>query len=133
MHCRQANSVLTCLSAKVVFPLHLESLEESQRRHPALPIILSPTHLLSACVPIPATTPETTPATEAKAGFSDLASGLATIDESDDILLYAQLLDEFDACMQIGITSEEIRSELSDDETVAVSIYFAGCLGNVPE
>ena len=62
--------------------------------HPACPIILSLAILLAACVPIPDTAPETSaavsnsipdPAAETKAGFSDLASGLAKIDKSDDI------------------------------------------------
>ena len=72
--------------------------------HPSYPFILSLALLLSACVPIPATAPETTapvsnltpaPAADTKAGFSDLASALAKADESDDIQQYAQLLDEF--------------------------------------
>ena len=79
------------------------------KTHPALPIVLSLAILLSACVPIPATAPETTapvshprpaPAADTKAGFSDLASGLAKIDKTDDIQPCAQLLDEFAACRQ---------------------------------
>ena len=85
-------------------------------RLPICPIVLSLAILLSACVPIPATPPETTapvsnptpdPATETKAGYSDLASGLAKADKSDDIQPYAQLLDEFAACMQADVTNEE--------------------------
>ena len=62
-------------------------------RLPICPIVLSLTLLLSACVPIPATAPQPTapvshptpdPATETKAGFSDLASALAKADETDD-------------------------------------------------
>ncbi len=105
--------------------------------HPALLIILSLALLLSACVPIPATAPETTapvsnltpaPAADTKAGFSDLASALAKADESDDIQQYAQLLDEFVACMQADVYNEEDSPEYSDSEIVAVSIYFAGML-----
>ena len=106
-------------------------------RLPICPIVLSLTLLLSACVPIPATAPETTapvsnptpdPATETKAGFSDLASGLAKADKSDDIQPYAQLLDEFAACMQADVTNEEESPEFSESEKVAMSIYFAGML-----
>ena len=107
------------------------------KQHPIFTIILSLALLLSACVPIPATAPETTapasnptpnPAAETKAGFSDLASALAKADESDDIQQYAQLLDEFNACMQADVNNEEDIPEFSDSETVAVSIYFAGML-----
>ena len=106
-------------------------------RLPICPIVLSLTLLLSACLPIPATAPETTapvsnptpdPATETKAGFSDLASGLAKADKSDDIQPYAQLLDEFAACMQADVTNEEESPEFSESEKVAMSIYFAGML-----
>ena len=106
-------------------------------RLPICPIVLSLAILLSACVPIPATAPETTapvsnpspaPAADTKAGFSDLASALAKIDETDDIQPYAQLLDEFAACMQADVTNEEESPEFSESETVAMSIYFAGML-----
>ena len=105
--------------------------------HPAYPIVLSLTLLLSACVPIPATAPQTTapvshptpaPAAETKAGYSDLASALAKADETDDIQPYAQLLDEFAACMQADVTNEEESPEFSESEIVAMSIYFAGML-----
>ena len=106
-------------------------------RLPICPIVLSLAILLSACVPIPATAPETTapvsnptpaPATETKAGYSDLASALAKADETDDSQPYAQLLDEFAACMQADVTNEEESPEFSESETVAMSIYFAGML-----
>ena len=106
-------------------------------RLPICPIVLSLTLLLSACLPIPATAPETTapvshptpdPATETKAGFSDLASALAKADETDDSQPYAQLLDEFAACMQADVTNEEKSPEFSESEKVAMSIYFAGML-----
>ena len=106
-------------------------------RHPIFTIILSLALLLSACVPIPATPPEPSaavsdptpnPATETKAGLSDLASALAKADESDDIQLYSHLLDEFAACMQAGVNNEEESPEFSESEIVAVSIYFAGML-----
>ena len=106
-------------------------------RLPICPIVLSLTLLLSACVPIPATAPETTapvshptpdPATETKAGYSDLASALAKADETDDSQPYAQLLDEFAACMQADVTNEEESPEFSESEIVAMSIYFAGML-----
>ena len=105
--------------------------------HPACPIILSLAILLAACVPIPATAPETSaavsnptpaPAADTKAGFSDLASGLAKADESDDIQQYSQLLDEFVACMQADMNNGEDTPEYSESEIVAVSIYFAGML-----
>ena len=109
--------------------------EIPMKLHPAFPIILSLTLLLSACVPIPATAPETTapvsnltPAADTKAGFSDLASALAKADESDDIQQYAQLLDEFAACMQADVNDEEESPEFSKSEIVAMSIYFAGML-----
>ena len=109
------------------------------KRHPAFPIILSLALLLSACIPIPATPPEPNaavsdptpnPATEtkAKAGFSDLASALAKADESDDILLYSHLLDEFAACTQADTNNEEDSPEYTDSETVAISIFYAGML-----
>ena len=106
-------------------------------RLPICPIVLSLTLLLSACLPIPATAPETTapvsnptpdPATETKAGYSDLASALAKADETDDSQPYAQLLDEFAACMQADVTNEEESPEFSESEIVAMSIYFAGML-----
>ena len=106
-------------------------------RLPICPIVLSLTLLLSACVPIPATAPQTTapvshptpdPAAETKAGYSDLASALAKADETDDIQPYAQLLDEFAACMQADVTNEEESPEFSESEKVAMSIYFAGML-----
>ena len=106
-------------------------------RHPIFPIILTLVLLLSACVPIPATAPEPTaplsdptpdPAADTKAGFSDLASALAKADESDDIQQYAQLLDEFAACMQADVNDEEESPEFSKSEIVAMSIYFAGML-----
>ena len=105
--------------------------------HPSYPFILSLALLLSACVPIPATAPEPTaplsdptpdPAADTKAGFSDLASALAKADESDDIQQYAQLLDEFAACMQADVNDEEESPEFSKSEIVAMSIYFAGML-----
>ena len=68
------------------------------------------------------------PAADTKAGFSDLASALAKIDESDDIQQYAKLLDEFAACRQADIISEEDSPEYSESEIVAMSIYFAGML-----
>ena len=68
------------------------------------------------------------PAADTKAGFSDLASALAKIDETDDIPKYAKLLDEFAACRQADIISEEDSPEYSESEKVAVSIYFAGIL-----
>ncbi len=95
--------------------------------HPIALITLSLTLLLTACVPIPAT-PPATPATETKAGFSDLASALAKTDESDDLQQYAQLLDEFAACMQADATNEEEGPKFSESEIVAMSIYFAGML-----
>ena len=107
------------------------------KRHPAFPIILSLALLLSACVPIPATAPETTapasnptpnPAADTKAGFSDLASGLAKADKSDDIQQYSHLLDEFAACMQADTNNEENSPEYTDSETVAISIFYAGML-----
>ena len=106
-------------------------------RLPICPIVLSLTLLLSACLPIPATAPQTTapvshptpdPATETKAGYSDLASALAKADETDDSQPYAQLLDEFAACMQADVTNEEESPEFSESEKVAMSIYFAGML-----
>ncbi len=106
-------------------------------RHPIFTIILSLALLLSACVPIPATPPEPNaavsdptpnPATETKAGLSDLASALAKADESDDIQLYSHLLDEFAACMQADTNNEEDSPEYTDSETVAISIFFAGML-----
>ena len=106
-------------------------------RLPICPIVLSLTLLLSACVPIPATAPQPTapvshptpdPATETKAGFSDLASALAKADETDDSQPYAQLLDEFAACMQADVTNVEESPEFSESEKVAMSIYFAGML-----
>ena len=106
-------------------------------RLPICPIVLSLTLLLSACVPIPATAPQTTapvsnpspaPAADTKAGYSDLASALAKADETDDSQPYAQLLDEFAACRQADIISEEDSPEFSESEKVAVSIYFAGIL-----
>ena len=107
------------------------------KRHPAFPIILSLALLLSACVPIPATARETTapasnptpnPAADTKAGFSDLASGLAKADKSDDIQQYSHLLDEFAACMQADTNNEEDSPEYTDSETVAISIFYAGML-----
>ena len=68
------------------------------------------------------------PAADTRAGFSDLASALAKIDETDDIQKYAKLLDEFAACRQADIISEEDSPEYSESEKVAVSIYFAGIL-----
>ena len=106
-------------------------------RLPICSIVLSLALLLSACVPIPATAPQTTapvshptpdPATETKAGYSDLASALAKADETDAIQPYAQLLDEFAACMQADVTNEEESPEFSESEIVAMSIYFAGML-----
>ena len=106
-------------------------------RLPICPIVLSLTLLLSACLPIPATAPQPTapvsspspaPSPETKAGFSDLASALAKADETDDIQPYAQLLDEFAACMQADVTNEEESPEFSESEKVAMSIYFAGML-----
>ena len=106
-------------------------------RLPICPIVLSLTLLLSACVPIPATAPQTTapvsnptpaPATETKAGYSDLASALAKADETDDSQQYSKLLDEFAACMQADVTNEEESPEFSESEIVAMSIYFAGML-----
>ena len=106
-------------------------------RLPICPIVLSLTLLLSACLPIPATAPETTapvshptpdPATETKAGYSDLASALAKADETDDSQQYSKLLDEFAACMQADVTNEEESPEFSESEIVAMSIYFAGML-----
>ena len=91
-------------------------------RLPICPIVLSLAILLSACVPIPA------PAAETKAGYSDLASALAKADETDDIQKYAQLLDEFAACRQTDIISEEDSPEFSESEIVAMSIYVAGML-----
>ena len=98
-------------------------------------ITLTLTLLLTACVPIPATPPPTTAAlptpdsaAEPKASFSDLASALAKIDESDEIQLYFQILDEFVACMQADMNSGEDVPELTDSETVAVSIFFGGML-----
>ena len=91
-------------------------------RLPICPIVLSLAILLSACVPIPA------PAADTKAGYSDLASALAKADETDDSQPYAQLLDEFVACMQADVYNEEDSPEFSDSEIVAVSIYFAGML-----
>ena len=108
-----------------------------RKLHPAYAIILSLAILLAACVPIPDTAPETSaavsnptpaPAADTKAGFSDLASGLAKIDETDDIQQYAQLLDEFNACMQADVNNEEDIPEFSESEIVAMSIYFAGML-----
>ena len=99
--------------------------------------IITLTLLLIACVPIPATSPATPaalltptpdPAEEPKAGFSDLASALAKVDESDDIQQYHQILDEFAACMQADMNNGEDIPELTDSETVAVSIFFAGML-----
>lgn len=99
-------------------------------------ITLTLTLLLTACVPIPATPQATTtvlpgptphPA-ETKASFSDLVSALAKIDESDEIQLYSQILDEFVACMQADMNSGEDVPELTDSETVAVSIFFGGML-----
>lgn len=108
------------------------------KSHPTSLIILSLTLLLTACVPIPAAPPETSPAlptptpappaAEPKAGLSDLASGLAKIDQSDDIQQYSQLLDEFAACMNADINTEEDAPNYSDSETIAVSIFFAGML-----
>ena len=97
-------------------------------RHPIFTIILSLTLLLSACVPIPATPPETAPTPETKAGLSDLASALAKADESDDIPRYAQRLDQLNACMLADVANQEDSPEYSDSETVAMSIYFAGVL-----
>ena len=68
------------------------------------------------------------PAADTKAGCSDLASALAKADETDDSQPYAQLLDEFAACMQADVTNEEESPEFSESETVAMSIYFAGML-----
>ena len=107
------------------------------KQHPIFTIILSLALLLSACVPIPATAPETTapasnptpnPAADTKAGFSDLASGLAKADKSDDIQQYSHLLDEFAACMQADTNNEEDSPEYTDSETVAISIFYAGML-----
>ena len=96
-------------------------------------ITLTLTLLLTACVPIPAIPPPTTAAlptpdsaAEPKASFSDLASALAKIDESDEIQLYSQILDEFAACMQAEAANEEEGLKFSESETVAMSIYFAG-------
>ena len=97
-------------------------------RLPIFTIILSLTLLLSACVPIPATPPETAPTPETKAGLSDLASALAKSDESDDIHKYAQRLDQLNACMLADVANQEDPPEYSDSETVAMSIYFAGVL-----
>ena len=103
------------------------------RPHPISLITLALTLLLAACVPIPATPPATVaplptpaPTPETKAGFSDLASGFAKIDQSGDVQHYAQLLDEIDACMQAARFREEQNVDLSDSEIVAVTIYFAG-------
>ena len=105
------------------------------RPHPISLITLTLTLLLAACVPIPPAPPPTAaplptptpaPAAETKAGFSDLASGFAKIDQSDDVQQYAQLLDEIDACMQAARLREEVNADLSDSEIVAVTIYFAG-------
>lgn len=99
--------------------------------------LITLTLLITACVPIPPTTPATTvalptpipsPAAETQAGFSDLASALAKADESDDIQQYAKLLDEFAACMQADAANEEEGPEFSESEIVAMSIYFAGML-----
>ena len=68
------------------------------------------------------------PAADTKAGFSDLASALPKIDETDDIQKYSKLLDEFAACRQADIISEEDSPEFSESEKVAVSIYFAGMM-----
>ena len=68
------------------------------------------------------------PAADTKAGCSDLASALAKIDETDDIPKYSKLLDEFAACRQADIISEEDSPEYSESEKVAVSIYFAGMM-----
>ncbi len=96
-------------------------------RHPIFTIILTLSLLLSACVPIPATPPEPT-AAETNAGLSDLASALAKIDESDDIQQYAHLMDEFVACMQADVFTEEDSPEYSESEMAAVSIFFGGML-----
>ena len=68
------------------------------------------------------------PAADTKAGCSALASALAKIDETDDIPKYSKLLNEFAACRQADIISEEESPEFSESETVAMSIYFAGML-----
>ena len=68
------------------------------------------------------------PAADTRAGFSDLASALPKIDETDDIQKYSKLLDEFAACRQADIISEEDSPEFSESEKVAVSIYFAGMM-----
>ena len=90
--------------------------------------------LLTSCVPIPATPPDITSAlptptpdlvAEIKVGYSDLANGLAKIDQSDDIQQYAQLLNEFADCMQV-LRNEEENMDLSDREMVALTFYYAG-------
>ncbi len=99
-------------------------------RHPVFIITVTLSLLLSACVPIPAIPPDPIPAptAETNAGISDLASGLAKLDQSNNIQSYAQLLDEFVACMQADMNANEEFPELSDTETVAVSFFFAGIL-----
>lgn len=81
--------------------------------------------LLTSCVPIPTTPPTPDLAAEVKTGYSDLAIGLARIDESDDIQRYVQVLDEFADCMQV-LRNEEANMDLSDSELVALTIYYAG-------
>lgn len=97
-----------------------------------IPLIL--TLLLTSCVPIPVTPPAITSAlptstpdhaAETKIGYSDLANGLAKVDQSDDIQQYVQLLNEFADCMQ-AFNSEEENMDMSDSEIVALTIFYAG-------
>ncbi|MDE0141163.1 MAG: hypothetical protein OXI80_00130 [Caldilineaceae bacterium] len=86
--------------------------------------------LLTSCVPISPVPPTPDLAAEIKTGYSDLAIGLARIDQSNDIQRYVQVLNEFADCMQV-LRNEEANMDLSDSELVALTIYYAGVFSMV--
>ena len=94
--------------------------------------------LLAACVPIPpAIPPASQPEAEQEvtATLSDLASVLAKSDEAETPELYADLLNQFAACLQEdddgGLAGED--QGLTPGEILAATMWASGIYGMISE